>query len=215
MRIPVRLASLLAGGAIALATGLSAAPAHAAEDELGDASLAALLLSDGNTFDHDKYDYDILTEAVLAVLAAKPTSPVGLLTDGSVALTAFIPTDKAFKKTVNDLTGLWPKSERRTFGIVAGLGIDTVEQILLYHVVPGATIDSAAALQADGVALATAAGPSITVDVFTKANGDTAVRLVDGAKPYPWLVLNRLDINEGNNQIAHRIGRVLLPPMAS
>ena len=45
-----------------------------------------------------------------------------------------------------------------------------------------------------------------------KANGKVAVRLLDGARPYPYLVLNRLDINAGNNQIGHRITRVLLPP---
>jgi uncharacterized surface protein with fasciclin (FAS1) repeats len=214
MRISRRITALAAAGAITLSASLLAAPTASAS-KLGDTPLAALLLADGNTFDHNKYDYDILTEAVLAVLAAKPHSTVGVLTDGSVPLTAFLPTDKAFKKTVHDLTGMWPKSEKRTFSIVAGLGIDTVETILLYHVIPGVTIDSATALKADGMVLATAAGPSITVDVFHKKNGDVAIRLMDGARPYPWLVLNRLDINEGNNQIGHRIGRVLLPPAAS
>ena len=117
----------------------------------GDTPLAALLLADGDTFDHNPYDYDILTQAALAVLAAKPDSAVGVLTDGTVPLTAFLPTDRAFKRTVKDLTGHWPRSERRTFKIVAGLGIDTVEAVLLYHVVPGATIDSAAAWRPTGL----------------------------------------------------------------
>lgn len=214
MRLIKRLTAVAATGALAVTAGLLASPpASAQQRDLGEVSLASILLSDGDQFDHHKYDYDILTEAALAVLAAKPDSAVGVLTDGSVALTAFLPTDKAFKKLVHDLTGLWPKSEKKTFEIVAGLGIDTVEAVLLYHVVPGATIDSATALASDGAELTTAAGPSITVDVFTKyRTGDTAVRLIDGAKPYPWLVLNRLDINIGNKQIAHRIGRVLLPP---
>ena len=42
-------------------------------------------------------DFDITTEAVLAVLAAKPTSPVGVLTKGKVAVTAFVPTDQAIR----------------------------------------------------------------------------------------------------------------------
>ena len=113
---------------------------------------------------------------------------------------------------MHDLTGAWPGSEKKTFDAVAGLGLDTVEAILLYHVVPGATIDSSMALQADGVALPTAlAGKSFTVDVIHKSNGAVGVRLLDAAARYPYLVLNHLDINQGNRQIAHRIGRVLLP----
>lgn len=213
MRLSRPLTAAIAGIAIA-AAAVTALPAsaNAATPTTGDTSLAEVLLADGNTFDHNKYDYDILTEAVLAVLAAKPGSPVGVLADGSVPLTAFLPTDKAFKRTVKELAGVWPKSERRTFQIVASLGIDTVETVLLYHVVPGVTIDSATALASDGAALPTAAGPSFTVDVFEKRNGATAIRLLDGARPYPYLVLNRLDINTGNAQIGHRITRLLLPP---
>ncbi len=50
----------------------------------GHRSLAAVLTADGNRFDRNWQDYDIVTEAVLAVLAAKPDSPVGLLTKGNV-----------------------------------------------------------------------------------------------------------------------------------
>lgn len=199
--------AMAATAALAAAPGATAAPNHKA----GDTPLAALLLADGNRFDHNPYDYDVLTEAALAVLAAKPDSPVGLLTDGTVPLTAFLPTDRAFKRTVWDLTGHWPRSERKAFKTIASLGIDTVETVLLYHVVPGAPIGSATALGADGVALPTAAGATFTVDVIHKPNGKVGVRLIDGARPYPYLVLNHLDINAGNNQIGHRISRVLLP----
>lgn len=210
----IRHVTLATSALALLATAGLAGPAAAqtSHQKTGDTSLASLLLADGNKFDHNPYDYDILTEAVLAVLAAKPDSPVGLLADGSVPLTAFLPTDRAFKRTVWDLTGHWPRSERRAFKTVASLGIDTVEAVLLYHVVPGAPIDSATAVGADGVALTTAAGPTFTVDVIHKPNGKLSIRLIDGARPYPYLVLNRLDINAGNNQIAHRISRVLLPP---
>ena len=46
-------------------------PSSAAQ---GHRSLAKLLTSDGNTFDKNKHDFDIVTQAVLAVLAAKPNS---------------------------------------------------------------------------------------------------------------------------------------------
>jgi hypothetical protein len=199
---------LVAGGALLASPAANASTAPT----LGDRSLADVLLSQGVNFDNNPWDYDVLTHAVLAVLKNDPSSPVSVLTDGSVPLTAFLPTDRAFAKTVHDLTGKWPGSERRTFAVVASLGLDTVEAILEYHVVPGVTIDSSMALQADGVALPTALpGKSFTVDVINKANGSVGVRLIDAAPRYPYLVMNRLDINEGNNQIAHRIGRVLLP----
>ena len=42
------------------------------------------VLVDANQFDSNGRDYDIVTEAVLAVLTAKPASPVSVLTDGKV-----------------------------------------------------------------------------------------------------------------------------------
>lgn len=55
------------------AVGLAAAPASAAPT-----SLATVLTSDKNTFDKNSHDFDVVTEAVLAVLAAKPGSAVGV-----------------------------------------------------------------------------------------------------------------------------------------
>jgi hypothetical protein len=57
----------------ALGIGLAVAPAAAKQ---GTAPLAGVLV-DQNTFDSNGKDYDIVTEAVLAVLASKPSSPVG------------------------------------------------------------------------------------------------------------------------------------------
>ena len=72
---------IAAASAVALAMG--AAPATAAE---GNTSLAAVLAADSNRFDHNGKDFDIVTEAVLAVLAAKPDSAVGALTKDVKAL---------------------------------------------------------------------------------------------------------------------------------
>jgi hypothetical protein len=131
MRITRRLGVILAATGLAGGAVLVAPPAGATTAQHGNRSLAALLTSDGNQFDRNPYDYDVVTEAVLAVLAAKPSSPVGLLTDGSVALTAFLPNDQAFRLLVKDLTGSAPRSEKAVFEAVAGLGIDTVETVLL------------------------------------------------------------------------------------
>ena len=76
------------------------------------------------------------------LVGAKPTSKVALLADGTVPLTAFLPNDRAFRSLVADIAGSRLSSEKAVFEAVAGLGIDTVETVLLYHVVPGATITS-------------------------------------------------------------------------
>jgi uncharacterized surface protein with fasciclin (FAS1) repeats len=193
----------VAAGALAL-TSLIAAPANAA----GNTSLATVLDIQNQAFDRNWADFDILTAAVNAVLAAKPDSAVAVLADGDTELTAFIPTDRAFRKLVKDLTGKTLKTEANVFAAVAGLGIPTVERVLLYHVVLGAPIDKVTALGVPaGTALTTAEGSTFTVRVAT------ALILRDKAKKNanPKVILNKTDINAGNNQIAHAIDRVLLP----
>ena len=129
-------------------TALPAAPASAAP---GQRSLATVLAADGHHFDRKWGDFDILDKAVMTVLAAKPDSAVGVLADGSSALTAFLPTDRAFRRLVHDLTGKRPRTEKATFNRLAKVaGVDTIEAVLLYHVVPGATITYSQAKASDG-----------------------------------------------------------------
>lgn len=210
MRVPRRLSMALATVAAVAVGSLAVAPsAAAATTAPGTKSLAAVLTSDGNTFDHNWYDYDIVTEAVLAVLKAKPKSAVGVLADGNVALTAFIPNDRAFQALVKDLTGKTLTSEKAVFGAVAGLGIDTVETVLLYHVVPGATITAKQALKANGAKLTTAQGGTITVKVPLFPLPLVVLKDNDPDDKNPFVV--QFDINKGNKQIAHGISYVLRP----
>jgi uncharacterized surface protein with fasciclin (FAS1) repeats len=200
-----------AASALALVAG-AAAPASAA---LNEKSLAAVLTSDNNKFDKNWKDYDIVTEAVLAILAAKPESAVGVLADGSVKLTAFVPNDKAFQILVKDLTGKKYKKEKTVFNkLVAAVGVDTVEQVLLYHVVPGARITAKTAMGADDVKLTTAQGAKFKVNVV-----HSSIRLQDQDRNSRNARVNVVNINKGNKQIAHGIDRVLrpidLPPTAS
>lgn len=192
---------------LALCLGLATAPSVKAAD-LGTTSLASVLTAK-SSYDNDSQNFDILTAAVLAVLKAKPDSAVKVLTDGSTALTAFIPTDSAFKTLVGQLTNKAATSEEKTFAAVAGLGIDTVEQVLLYHVVVGAPILSDDALKANGVTLNTAlTGKSLAV----KINGTTiTLGDQDPLAADPVVNLTQVDINKGNNQVAHGINAVLLP----
>ena len=211
MTMSIRRIAIAAAG-LALTAGVIAPSAASASSSAptGTRSLAEVLLADGNQFDSNSADFDIVTEAVLAVLAAKPASPVKVLTDGSVPLTAFNPDDKAFRILAISLTGSGG-TEQEVFGKVAGLGIDTVEQVLLYHVVPGATITSRAAARADGAALTTALGPTITVDVLNRHV--PVIKLIDKDRDAANPMISRaaLNINKGNVQIAHGISRVLRP----
>jgi len=192
----------------ALAMGVSALSVGAASAAPGTTSLAEVLTSDNNKFDRNSADFDVVTEAVLAVLAAKPDSPVGLLADGSVKLTAFVPTDKAFMNLASDVTGKKVKNEKKAFKIVASLGIDTVETVLLYHVIPGAKINANKASKANGVKLTTALGSTVKVKVKSHP---TRIKLADKDRNDKNAKVQIVNINKGNKQIAHGISQVLRP----
>ncbi|MCH9738549.1 MAG: fasciclin domain-containing protein [Actinomycetia bacterium] len=195
-------------GAAALLGAAVIAPTAQAAD--GDTSLASVLKVGQSKFDKDFTDFDILTRAAETVLAAKPDSNVKLLADGSIALTVFAPTDQAFINLASTLTGKKIKTEAAAFKAVAVLGVDTVEQVLLYHVVPGGPILSGDALKANGAKLKSAdMNKTIKVKVTKKPN----IILIDKAKKIanPRVNLDQVDINKGNKQVAHGINGVLLP----
>jgi uncharacterized surface protein with fasciclin (FAS1) repeats len=191
-------------------TVFAAPPTATAAAEPGTTSLAQVLTADGNRFDRNHHDFDIVDRAVRTVLAAKPNSPVGLLAKGNRKATAFIPTDKAFVRLVTSLTGNTPKTEKRTFRAIASVAdVGTLETILLYHVVPGVKINSAKATRADGASLTTAQGGKVRVNV--RPNGRIFLRDLDRDARNPEVRPGLLDLNKGNKQIAHGINRVLRP----
>lgn len=208
------LAVIVSAG-LASVTGLATASGAAAHDRhhghkpptLGTRSLATVLAADRPGFDRNWRDYDIVEAAVGAVLKAKPNSPVKVLADGKVPLTAFIPNDRAFRILATDVTKKRFTNEKAVFEAVAGLGIPTVETVLLYHVVPGKTIDARTALRSDGARLTTAQGGKITVDVRRWHR----IHLVDADRDDRNPRVVQTDINKGNRQIAHGIDRVLRP----
>jgi uncharacterized surface protein with fasciclin (FAS1) repeats len=207
-----RLAALTAGAIAATGVGLMV-PATAAtpHERAGTRSLAKVLAKDGTRLDHNWQDFDILEQAVLAVVGAKPSSPVALLTDGTVRLTAFAPTDQAFRHLVGDLTGKRPGTEKKTVKRLLKLAdVDTIETVLLYHVVAGATLTSPKVVKAakQRTKLTTAQGGKVKV-VIRKGN----ITLVDKDPDFKdaTVILNGIDINRGNKQVAHAIDRVLLP----
>jgi len=206
----LRIATIGLTAALA-STLVATAPANAAEPpaaRAGTRSLATVLAADGNHFDKKWGDFDVLDRAVRTVLAAKPDSQVAVLADGETRLTAFLPTDRAFRRLVRDLTGTAPATERGVFRAAATLGVDTIEQVLLYHVVPGQTLTSGKVLRADEVELDTAEGGDIRVNV---RRAGIFLRDDDFDDRNAQVIPSLLDINKGNRQIAHGINRVLRP----
>ena len=219
MKVRRSLAVAVAGAALFGTTMAGTLPAQATTATKGHVvatgdvsktkSLATVVAPYAKSWNNNWHDYNIVSHAVFAVLKAKPTSSVAVLADGKVALTAFLPNDRAFQILVEKLTGKMTYSEQSTYKAVLTLGVPTIEAVLLYHVVPGATITSAQALKANGAHLKTAQGGTFRV----KVTSAPSIELVD-ADPYMTnakVVLSQVDINKGNKQIAHGIDRVMLP----
>jgi uncharacterized surface protein with fasciclin (FAS1) repeats len=213
----MKIRNLATALVVATSTALAAtaAPVQAAPDDpsaarTGNRSLASVLATDGNKFDHDWSDFDIVHRAVTTVLQAKPGSEVAVLTRGRHRVTAFLPTDRAFRALVEDLTGKHKGSERAVLAAVAeSFDVDTIEAVLLYHVVPGATADYAQARRSDGAPLPTALdGAAVTVRVV---DGRVKLRDLDRNDANARVIKAARNINQGNKQIAHGISRVLRP----
>jgi uncharacterized surface protein with fasciclin (FAS1) repeats len=207
-----RVPTLLAVSALALGAVTATAPAASAKAAPGEDSLAGVLTSDGNKFDKNAKDFDIVTEAALAVVAAKPDSPVALLADGSERLTVFAPTDQAFRLLAKDLTGRTIKSEKKVFSSLVKLaGVDTIETVLLYHVVPGKTLTSNKVLKANGAKLTTAAGETVKVKIAKRPKLSITLKDKDRNDRDARVILSAIDVNKGNKQVAHGVDRVLRP----
>ena len=182
----------------------AAAPTHSGSKR----NIAEVLLADSrydnaDGFDRYAFDFDIVTQAILLF-----PDLVAAASDPSSQLTLFLPTDSAFRSLVQSLTGQYVRSEEEVFNAVAGLGTDVVLAVLTYHVVPGAVIDYRAATQADGAALTTLNGASITIAVkgwFVKF-----IQLQDNDPDLrdPFVILPNI---RASNGIIHGIDRVLLP----
>lgn len=202
---------VLAGGtAIALTAAMGAGAVGATSAQAAGNKPLAKVLVNGD-FDNNGKDYDIVTDAVLAVLGDDPKSPVSLLTKGRERATAFLPTDAAFKRLASVLAGEQIRTEQAAFDAVAGLGLDVVEEVLLLHVVPGATITAKKALKSNGAKLTTAQGEQLKVRVKQAHSNNPRVFIRDLSNTTSNARVFQVDINKGNKQIAHGINNVLLP----
>jgi hypothetical protein len=222
MKIRRTIVSLLGGAVLvtALAAPVAAAPAATASRSASApaapapaGSVLALLEKDGTAFDRDWYDYDILEAAARTVLGAKPGSRVGALTVPDANITVFAPNDRAFQVLVASLTGTWQSTEEGVVSsLVSALGVnavDTIEQVLLYHVI-GGKVDFATARSLSGTPVPTVLGPTITPRFVPWLN-TLVLRDQDPNAADPWVVNSKRDIPVGANSIVHGIALVLRP----
>lgn len=207
------LRQILTGAAAVTAAAAVAAPAVATKTPPAPApspTIADVLLSDAkgdrDGFDHNPWDYDIVTQAVLAFPDLTEAAA-----NKDAELTVFAPNDRAFRMLVWDLTKKWYRTEAQTFqALLDAVGPDTVKTVLTYHIVPTA-IPASAALQSDGAELTTLQGGVVKVDVVGKKKWK-AIKLIDldPTDRDPWVV--QTDIGGAlDNGYIHGINRVLRP----
>lgn len=207
-----RILRALIASVMSISTLSIALPSYGVE-ETGNAALGLDAITkkiniSSYKFDSDLSDYDIFKNLLLDVLAAKPKSAAWALADGNVALTAFIPTDRAFRKLVKALTGKSMAKEVNIYNTLFSLGTTKLEQVLLYHVVIGAPLASTEVVTKNGDFLTTAQGSTVRISLVDAV---LLIRDKDTKRENPSVILTRVDQNLGNRQIFHPINGVLMP----
>lgn len=217
----MRIRKIVAGGVAALAMAGSmafAAPAGASSPSAP--TLKQILDAQGGGFDRNWYDFDIIDAVVDKILVENPKSPLALAGDpNSPKLTVFLPNDRAFQALAADLLGFryWFASETTVAtALVTALPTSTLEDVVKYHVIPGADIDSKTALSVPR-------GTPLTTLLKTPAGADTTIKVTpvrifgsailsdnDRNDVDPFLIPGKLDI-QASNGIAHGIAFVLRP----
>ncbi len=215
MNIRRTVSLALVGAALVTATAVPAVSAATPVD--GPAgSVLDVLEADGTAFDSNWYDYDILEAAARAVVDAKGVggTTVAALANPDFAGTVFAPNDRAFQVLARELTGKWYGTEAGVVnGIVTALGagaIDTLENVLLYHVVGGKTT-FAQAKALSGESVPTVLGPTIKLKYYGWIN-TLVLADKDTNDLNPWVVNSKRNIETSNGKsIIHGISLVLRP----
>lgn len=165
----------------------------------------AEFLDDGDMFDSDQTDFDIVTQAI-TVCAPE----LGTAADGAGPLTVFLPTDKAFRILVEDVYGMSIEDEMELFmAIATALECPTITSVLQYHIIADdLRADDVLGLN-DGDDLPS---PTLLTGTFLKVDfkGRGQIRLMDNEPALRDPIIRDVDII-ADNGVAHVIDRVLLP----
>jgi uncharacterized surface protein with fasciclin (FAS1) repeats len=221
MRLPRRIAAVVAGTALAAGAVLAAAPSASALTPSETGSFLGQLTKTYNdptvSNDGNPYDFDIVTFAALATGADKTLASLP-------AFTLFAPNDRAFEVLANKL-GLLGKSYRYgatvdekavTLALVKALGVDKIRQVLLYHVFAGARVTGSQVLSGPFYQRLTMAnGQKLSVTVLSRSAAFPVIIL--GDKDGRWLndyvVKSKIDVVKTPNAVVHGISDVLLPTL--
>lgn len=193
----------------ALLVGLMALPAAANDDDtfvdfIGDAA--------------EKGRYEIIGQTVLALAGSGDLTEADLAALGSAEITAFLPTDVAFRRLVADIQDKrwWQVRESEVIpALVDALGLPTIAEVVKYHIFAGGQVDYRTALSLDDnrrngtdVSITMYNGGSLDIDRRGRLlQLDDAGQAGFGSNN-PFVVQRNVD---AGNAIVHGISEVLLP----
>lgn len=169
------------------------------------ATITQIVAASGGTFDNNRFDYDILLNAVITANLADA------LNDPSANLTVFAPNDLAFIRLARDLgyagtdeSGAWTFLVAALTSLGGGDPIPVLTNVLLYHVVPQrVNAFQFLVLSSQGANVPTLlTGATIRPAFYRIIDNDPDLK-----NPNLFLPLNL----NADNGIIHTIDRVLIP----
>ncbi|MFN8157118.1 MAG: fasciclin domain-containing protein [Candidatus Nanopelagicales bacterium] len=221
MRLPRRIAAVVAGTALAAGAVLATAPSASALSSTETDSFVAQLTKTYNDptlgSDSNPYDFDIVTKAAIA------TGALGTLASLD-KFTLFAPNDRAFEVLANKL-GLLGKNyrygatvdEKRVITVlINALGVEKIKQVLLYHVLAGARVTGNDVLSGPFYQRLTMAnGQKLSVTVLSRSAAFPIIILgdKDGVWLNDYVVKSKINVVKTPNAVVHGISDVLLPTL--
>jgi hypothetical protein len=177
-------------------------------DSLGNKSITTILLNDLSGIDNNWNDADITLQLLQRVLREIPDSDVAHLADGRKNMTFFMPTDRAFRHFVRELTGMNPGSELNVYNYLMQMSTKSIESVLLHHMVQGDPMYFSDLKNSEKTIL----GNYADLKLEYRRLNESTIRLIDGNRKFKnaTLIYEFSDINDGNKQVVHQIDRVLV-----
>lgn len=202
------IATLLAS---AMLVGALALPATASEDDTFVDFVAEQAEKEGGSF-------NVIGQVVLALAGAGVLTTDDLTALSTAEITAFLPTDFAFRRLAADISDqrLRNVDESEVIGILTGaLDLSTIGVVVKYHIYAGGKVDYQTALSLDPKI-----GNGTKTSITMYSGGEVGIdrrflllRLEDAGTAglgtnNPYVIWPNID---GGNAIVHGISEVLLP----